>query len=51
MPAGHGANIDHAIAKYQKEAYEDQERKLKALRENNIPDEKPYQRPAGSLAQ
>jgi len=46
VPAGHGcANVDQAIAKYQKENYETNEKKLQALRENNIKAEKPYDAP------
>ena len=52
VPAGHGsANIDRAIAKYQQEAYDENDRKLQALRDNNIKAEKPYQAPASNLAQ
>ncbi|KAK4507224.1 hypothetical protein PRZ48_000959 [Zasmidium cellare] len=44
VPAGHGsANLDHLIAKYEKEAYEENERKLKQLRENNVPVEKEFE--------
>lgn len=42
MPAGHGgANLDHLIAKYEKEAFEQNERKLQEVRENRVPREKP----------
>ena len=52
VPAGHGsANIDREIAKYQQEAYDENDRKLQALRDNNIKAEKPYQAPASNLAQ
>lgn len=45
VPAGHGsANIDAVIAKYEKEAYEENERKLKQLRENKVPCEQPFER-------
>ena len=50
--AGHGsANIDKVIAKYEKENFEEHERKLEALRNNDIKAEKPYQPPVGKLAQ
>ncbi|KAF2173208.1 hypothetical protein M409DRAFT_62782 [Zasmidium cellare ATCC 36951] len=44
VPAGHGsANLDHLIAKYEKEAYEENDRKLKQLRDNNVPAEKEFE--------
>lgn len=51
VPAGHGsANIDKAIAKFEKEAYEDNERRLQALREDKIQGEKPYRGPLAQSA-
>ena len=42
VPAGHGsANVDHVIAKYEKEAFEDNERKMQQVRENKVPAEQP----------
>lgn len=42
VPAGQGgANIDHVIAKYRQEAYEENEKKLQQIRENNVPSEQP----------
>jgi len=42
--AGHGtANIDALVAKYQKEAYEDNEKKLQQVKENKVPYEQPYE--------
>ncbi|QIW96923.1 hypothetical protein AMS68_002441 [Peltaster fructicola] len=42
IPAGHGhANIDAVIEKYQREAYEANERKLQQIRDNNVPCEQP----------
>ena len=44
VPAGHGsANLDTLIAKYEKEAYEENDRKLKQLRDNNVPVEKEFE--------
>ena len=44
VPAGHGrVNIDEVINKYEKEAYEEQEKKLQQLKENNVPREKPVE--------
>ena len=43
VPAGHGsANIDEAIAKYQREAHGEQEKRLQQLRENKVPVEQPF---------
>lgn len=43
VPAGHGGgNLDQVIAKYEKESFEENERKLQQLRENNVPCEKPF---------
>ncbi|KAI5370249.1 Putative NADH-ubiquinone oxidoreductase 17.8kDa subunit [Septoria linicola] len=40
--AGHGsANVDELIAKYEKEAVEENERKLKQLKDNSVPVERP----------
>ena len=42
MPAGQGgANIDHLIAKYEKEAYEQNERRHQEIKENRVPREQP----------
>lgn len=41
MPAGHGTNLDGLIAKYEKEANELNEKKLKQVRENTVPREQP----------
>lgn len=44
MPAGHGsANLDNLIAKYEKEAYEENAKKLQQLKDNNVPVEKPFE--------
>lgn len=44
VPAGHGSgNIDAAIAKFEKQNYEENERKVQNLRDNNIRGEKPLQ--------
>lgn len=48
VPAGSQVNMDKVIAKYQKEAYEDNERKLEALRNNEIKGEQPVERFAPS---
>ena len=39
-----GGNIDAVIAKYEQEAFADNERKLQQIRDNNVPAEKPVQR-------
>lgn len=43
--------MDHAIAKYEKEAHEENAKKLQQIKDNNVPSEKPYTRPvdAGKL--
>jgi hypothetical protein len=42
VPAGHGsANIDALIAKYEKESYEENEKKLQQVRDNKVPVEQP----------
>jgi hypothetical protein len=42
VPAGQGgANIDHLIAKYEKEAFEQNERKHQEIKENRVPREQP----------
>ncbi|KAJ4372012.1 hypothetical protein N0V83_003785 [Neocucurbitaria cava] len=41
VPAGSQVNMDKVIEKYQKLAYEDNERKLEALRNNQIRSEQP----------
>jgi hypothetical protein len=44
VPAGHGSvNIDEVIAKYQKEAHEEQEKRLQQLKENKVPVEQPFE--------
>jgi hypothetical protein len=43
VPAGSQVSMDKVIAKYQKLAYEENERKLEALRNNQIKSEQPYQ--------
>ncbi|CAK4032039.1 Hypothetical predicted protein [Lecanosticta acicola] len=44
VPAGHGsADLSELIAKYEKEAYAENEKKLQQLKENKIPAEQPYQ--------
>ncbi|KAF2800019.1 hypothetical protein K505DRAFT_320753 [Melanomma pulvis-pyrius CBS 109.77] len=45
--AGSQANMDKVIAKYQKIAYEDNEKKLEALRTNTIKGEQPFEREYG----
>ncbi|KAF1346884.1 hypothetical protein BDV97DRAFT_299932 [Delphinella strobiligena] len=42
VPAGSRANVDHAIAKYEKENFAENEKKLQQLRDNDVPAEKPY---------
>lgn len=43
VPAGQGhINLDHVIAKYEKEAYEANEKKLEQLRTNTVPAERPF---------
>jgi hypothetical protein len=41
--AGYHNNMDELVAKYKKEAFEDNERKLQQLRENRVPVEQPYE--------
>ncbi|KAK3072796.1 hypothetical protein LTR53_006168 [Teratosphaeriaceae sp. CCFEE 6253] len=42
VSAGHGgANVDHLIAKYEKEAFEANARKLQQLRDDKVPSEQP----------
>ncbi|KAK0925028.1 hypothetical protein LTR91_004218 [Friedmanniomyces endolithicus] len=42
VPAGQGsANLDHVIAKFERESYADNERKLQQLRDNKVPSEQP----------
>lgn len=43
VPAGHYANLDHVIAKYEKEAFAENERKLQQVRENRVPCEQPFE--------
>ncbi|KAK5127040.1 hypothetical protein LTR85_008399 [Meristemomyces frigidus] len=44
VPAGQGsANIDHVIAKYEQEAFAENDRKLQQLRENKVPSEQPFE--------
>jgi hypothetical protein len=42
VPAGSQVSMEKVIEKYQKMAYEDNERKLEALRNNEIKSEQPY---------
>ncbi|KAH7061654.1 hypothetical protein BKA63DRAFT_527924 [Paraphoma chrysanthemicola] len=55
VPAGSQNSMDKVIAKYKKLAYEDNERKLEALRNNDIKGEQPFEKihlrkgPADSL--
>lgn len=52
VPAGHGsANIEKVIAKYEKEAFEEQAKKLEQVKENKVPAEQPYTPPAGGKMQ
>ncbi|TKA63597.1 hypothetical protein B0A49_04671 [Cryomyces minteri] len=45
VPAGHGgANMDKLIAHYEKENFEEQEKKMQALRDGSITAEQPVQR-------
>ncbi|KAF2768922.1 hypothetical protein EJ03DRAFT_255395, partial [Teratosphaeria nubilosa] len=44
VPAGQGSvNIDKAIAKYEKEAFKANEKRLQQLRENKVPIEQPFE--------
>jgi hypothetical protein len=43
VQAGQQANMDKVIAKFKQEAYEDQERKMEALRNNQISSEQPLE--------
>lgn len=44
VPAGHGStNLDNLIAKYEKEAFEENGKKLQQLKDNNVPVEKPFE--------
>lgn len=44
VPAGSQVNMDQVIEKYKKLANEDNERKLEALRNNQIKSEQPFER-------
>jgi hypothetical protein len=44
VPAGSQVNMDKVIEKYKKIAYEDNERKLEALRNNEIKSEQPFEK-------
>ena len=44
VPAGSQVNMDKVIAKFKKEAYEDNERKHEALRNNQIASEQPIEK-------
>jgi hypothetical protein len=44
VPAGQTANMDKVIAKFRKEAAEDNERKLEASRTNTVVGEQPFER-------
>ena len=42
VPAGQGStNIDRVVEKFEKEAYEENAKKLQQLRENKVPAEQP----------
>ncbi|XTI95699.1 hypothetical protein V2W45_1182145, partial [Cenococcum geophilum] len=43
VPAGSSVNLDKVIAKYEKEHYEDQAKKLKQLRDGTLPAEQPFE--------
>jgi hypothetical protein len=49
ISAGSQVNMDKVIAKYQKEAYEANERKLEDLRNDNIKSEQPFERVRATL--
>jgi hypothetical protein len=44
VPAGSQVSMEKVIEKYKKIAYEDNERKLEALRENRIASEQPFEK-------
>ncbi|KAL1603624.1 hypothetical protein SLS60_005212 [Paraconiothyrium brasiliense] len=44
VPAGQVNNMEKVIEKFKKEADEDNERKLQALRDDNIKSEQPWER-------
>jgi hypothetical protein len=46
--AGSQVNMDKVIAKYQQQAFEDNERKLEALKNNEIKGEQPLERVVGN---
>jgi hypothetical protein len=46
VPAGSTVNLDKVIAKYEKEHYEDQAKKLKQLLDGTLPAEQPAENPA-----
>lgn len=43
VPAGSQVNMDKVIAKYKRLAYEDNERKLAAIRDNTVRSEQPFE--------
>lgn len=44
VPAGQGsANIDKVIAKYEREAFAENDRKLQQIRDNNVPCEQAFE--------
>ncbi|KAF2229325.1 hypothetical protein EV356DRAFT_521182 [Viridothelium virens] len=47
VPAGHGTNIDAMIEHYQKKNYEENEKKLQALRDGTLKAEQPLTRSRG----
>lgn len=47
--AGSQVNMDKVIAKYQQKAFEDNERKLEALKNNEIKGEQPLEEVVGNL--
>ncbi|OCL10644.1 hypothetical protein AOQ84DRAFT_387355 [Glonium stellatum] len=48
VPAGSGVNLGKVIAKYEKEYYEEQAKKLEQLRNGSLPAEQPFEGPAKS---
>ena len=47
VPAGSQVNMDKVIAKFQKEAYEDNERKLQQLQDGTLKAEQPIEEVVG----
>ncbi|OCK85096.1 hypothetical protein K432DRAFT_377935 [Lepidopterella palustris CBS 459.81] len=46
VPAGSGVNLDKLITKYQKEAFEENAKKLEQLKDGTLPAEQPFDRPS-----